>query len=421
MLLEQYILIFLFFLFATIFIYIHVAYPFWSHMPVSHTYDWHHMLSYFNKPRPLESTPYHRGNKFCDVARVSTTSFYDLTLDMTDKFTDLLNCHYLPSDSILFAIEKKSFATLFSGHFDTPYISFYNQLNITNNCENNSDSNAKGHIIGCIASYPLHIYSKQAADLKAANYMGYLSHFPGNNSETRKLIATHEHSCRRKNPEIKASILKKHVGNCAGVRPLVEFETRLLYINPLKNLENKAKTMTSPFQIYRENWSMLLDALQTLPSMFDFCAYIDIGALKMRVDASQMWIYGLRDPSVPRASHSDPSQGHKDEIVALYFIEDALMLYENVNDYGGKTMILSASFYRGQDKSVFARGFTESVRLIQKQNKDYVMMLVDDIGHNGYLTDVLDAKLVKKTSGAYYIINYLLPEKVDKERMFLLM
>jgi hypothetical protein len=134
---------------------------------------------------------------------------------------------------------------------------------------------------------------------------------------------------------------------------------------------------------------------------------MDIGAIKMRVDASQMWIYGLQ-------SQSDNG------IVALYFIEDALMLYENVNDYGGKTMVLSASFYRGKDKAAFAKGFTESVRLIQKQNKDYVMMLVDDVGHNGYLTDVLDAKLVKKTSGAYYLINYLLPENVDKERMFLL-
>ena len=96
------------------------------------------------------------------------------------------------------------------------------------------------------------------------------------------------------------------------------------------------------------------------------------------------------------------------------------MLYENVNDYGGKTLTLSASFYRGKDKAAFAKGFTESVRLIQKQNKDYVMMLVDDVGHNGYLTDILDAKLVKKTSGAYYMINYLLPEKVEKEKMFLL-
>ena len=402
MLIEQYIFIFIFFLFAAVFIYIHVAYPFWSHMPVSHTYDWHHRVPYLNKPRPLESTPYHRGNKFCDPARVSTTSFYDLTTEMTDKFIDLLNCHYLPSDSILFAIEKKSFNTLFSGHFDTPYISFFTQNDFTKKDDNN------GIISGCIASYPLHIYSKQAPELKAANYLGYLSCSNSENTkETRKLIATHEHSCRRKKPEIKAAILKKHVGNCQGVRPLAEFETRLLYINPLTNSENKAKTKMSPFQIYRENWSMLTDTLAILPSKFDFCAYMDIGAIKMRVDASQMWIYGLQ-------SQSDNG------IVALYFIEDALMLYENVNDYGGKTMVLSASFYRGKDKAAFAKGFTESVRLIQKQNKDYVMMLVDDVGHNGYLTDVLDAKLVKKTSGAYYLINYLLPENVDKERMFLL-
>lgn len=403
MLIEQYIFILLFFLFVTVFIYIHVVYPFWSHMPVSHTYDWHHRLPYFNKPRPLELTPYHRGNKFCDVARISTTSFYDLTPESIDKFTDLLNCYYLPSDSILFAIEKKTFTTLFSGHFDTPYISFFTQINIK---KNKSESESK--IQGCIASYPLHIYSKQSPEFKIANYLGYLSCSNSENTtETRKLIATHEHACRRKNPEIKATILKKHVGNCQGVRPLAEFETRLLYINPLMNSDKKPSSQFSikPFQIYRENWSMLIDTLATLPAKFDFCAYMDIGAIKSRVDASQMWIYGLQD---------------KNGIMALYFIEDALMLYENVNDYGGKTLTLSASFYKGKDKAVFAKGFTESVRLIQKQNKDYVMMLVDDVGHNGYLTDVLDAKLVKKTSGAYYMINYLLPENVDKERMFLL-
>ncbi len=391
-------------MFATVFIYIHVAYPFWSHMPVSHTYDWHHKLPYFNKPRPLEFTPYHKGNKYCDATQISTTSFYDLTTEMTDKFTDLLNCHYLPSDSILFAIEKKTFTTLFSGHFDTPYISFFTQMDFTKNKSKPQDAK----IVGCIASYPLHIYSKQSPELKVANYIGYLSCSNSENKmETRKLIATHEHACRRKNPEIKTAILKKHVGNCQGVRPLAEFETRLLYINPLTNSDKSSSFAIKPFQIYRENWSMLIDTLATLPSKFDFCAYMDIGAIKARVDASQMWIYGLM-------LHGNEG------IMALYFIEDALMLYENVNDYGGKTMTLSASFYRGRDKAIFAKGFTDSVRLIQKQNKDYVMMLVDDIGHNGYLTDVLDAKLVKKTSGAYYLINYLLPEKVNKERMFLL-
>jgi hypothetical protein len=119
-----------------------------------------------------------------------------------------------------------------------------------------------------------------------------------------------------------------------------------------------------------------------------------------------------------------------------------MMLYENVNDYGGKTLNLVASmcnmkkksnvFYssEGTDGSElrrsdgsFVKGFVECLAMIHKQNRDYAMLLMDDVGHNQILvkeivpTGTLE---IVKTTGAYYMINGFVKEPVNANRAFML-
>ena len=396
MLIEQYIFITIFFSVFIFFIYIHIAYPFWVHMPVSHTYDLHHRLRFLYNNLPIQILQQHPYKNKWNSKEVKTVSYYDLSEGTKEQVLDQLNCNYIPSDSILFAIEKKHLDTLFSGHFNTPYISFFTPLT----------ENQK--IKGCISSYPIHILYRQENQTQkiSSNYIAYLAcdkDVTVHKDVSRKLIATHEYNC----PELRTSIMKKHVGKCSGVKPLLEFSTRLFYIS-LLNQKKNANPFTTlvPTQVYKENWSTISDILELLPLFFDFCAYIDVGALKARVDAGQLWIFCLK------------SQG---EILAVYFIEDSLTLYENVNEYGGKMLTLTASICNMKKDSgrEFAIGFADCLALIQKQNRDYTMLLMDDIGHNRLITKGTRGEIVK-TDGAYYFINCFMEKPINRGRVFML-
>ena len=404
MLIEQYVFITIFFTAFAFFIYIHVAYPFWVHMPVSHAYDLHHR--FFNSNiSVLQQYPYK--NKWIKVKGTRTVSYHDSTDACKTEVLDQLNCNYIPSDSILFTIEKKHLDVLFSGHFDTPFITtYYSSIGPLGKTTDNKS-------LGCIASYPVRILYRQ--EKTSANFMVFLAcdrENPIKKEITRNLIATHEYNSRNRVTDIKISILKKHTGSCEGVRPLLTFSTHLFYIDSLK----KGSTNTMQVeQVYRQNWSLMQDIADLLPQMFEFCAYIDVGALKARVDAGQLWIFCIK---------------HGRDIVAAYFIEDAMMLYEKVNDYGGKTLNLVASMCNMKKKSkgnmninVFVKGFVECLAMIHKQNRDYAMLLMDDVGHNQILvkeivpTGTLE---IVKTTGAYYMINGFVKEPVNANRAFML-
>ena len=404
MLIEQYIFITIFFAGFAFFIYIHVAYPFWVHMPVSHTYDLHHRLfSGKSNIHVLQQYPY-RNKWVCSVG-TKTVSYHDSTEVVKNHVLDQLNCNYIPSDSILFTIEKKHLDALFSGHFDTPFVTTYSSSFVKT-----KEGPQEQKTLGSIASYPVRILYHN--EKTASNFMVFLAcdrENPKKKEITRNLIATHEYNSRNRVTDIKTTILKKHTGSCVGVKPLLEFSTTLYYAGPAK----QSKGPTQVQQVYRQNWSLMQDIADLLPRLFEFCAYMDVGAMKARVDAGQLWIFCLK---------------HEGTIVAAYFIEDAMMLYEKVNDYGGKTLNLVASICNmkggsfGPQESIkpFVKGFAECLALIQKQNRDYTMLLMDDIGHNKLLAKEMPLVPIIKTTGAYYMINGFVKEPVNSDRAFMM-
>lgn len=390
MLIEQYIFITVFISAFVFFIYIHIAYPFWVHMPVSHTYDVHHKFYNFAIPL-LQEYPYR--NKWVSKKEVKTISYHESTDAIKDIVIDQLICNYIPSDSILFAIEKKHLNILLGGHFDTPFITTFHGA-ITDKP------------LGCICSYPVFILYRQ--EKTTANFMVFLAcdrENPIKKEITRKLIATHEYNCRNRETTVKLSILKKHNGNCAGVKPLLAFSTYLFYVGILP------KRPTTIIQVYKANWMLIYEIIDLFPKLCEFSAYMDVAAMKARVDAGQMWIFCLKVAS-----------GANRHIFAAYFIEDAMMLYEKVNDYGGKTLNLAASLCNSKkNHGLFIRGFIDCLALIQNGNRDYTMLLMDDVGHNKILAKQMQKEMSSvKTSGAYYMINGFVKENVDVDRALML-
>lgn len=402
MILEQYVFFFLVFSIAAYFLYSRIRYPFWSHMPVSHTYD----VVQFSDDI-IQSIP--KRNKFTNQNQIKTASFFELAEDQQKATSHIFNCFYIPSDVIFSTISPEILKTRLSGHICTPFVS--------------ADPS---FVVGCAVSYPVNIIhstngrgtnEQRTHNRTVANYLAYLA-TDRNQNITRTLISTHDFNVRTMNPQVNSTLYKKHVGKCAGAKPLIEFKTSVFYINVEALATDKALNQTLNqtlanahlVQIYKPNWYLIQDYYEKLPSMFDFIAILDIGALSARVDANQLFIYAYRIGT---------------QIMALYFIEDMNTLYENVADYGGKTLSLVGSvnnILETDGTAVFYNGFVEAVQKISKQNKDYKMMVIDDVGHNAQIVE--QTKKMKpaifETEGGYYWINHRVYSDVNKLQCFFL-
>jgi hypothetical protein len=413
-------------------------------MPVSHTYDIIHFSDGVIQSKPKQ-------NKYTNLVQVKTASFFELSDDQHKAVSQLFNCFYIPSDVIFSTLSPEILKTRLSGHLETPFVS--------------ADPS---FAIGCAISYPVNI--NYGGEQTFANYLAYLA-TDRNQNISRALISTHDFNTRTANERVNSTLYKKYVGKCAGAKPLVEFKTSVFYINVEGKDLDSTKMMGSStslgsataiatanaalgsataiatanaalgsataiatasaahiIQIYKPNWNLLQDYMscasscyrcsgtlaeditQSLTNMFDFIAMIDMGALKSRVDANQLFIYAYKIGA---------------QTVALYFIEDMNTLYENVADYGGKTLSLVASvnnIMEPEGIQVFYNGFVEAVQKISKQNRDYKMMVIDDVGHNAQIVEQAKKRkpAIFETEGGYYWINYKVDTPVISERCLFL-
>ena len=218
MILEQYVFLFLVFTISAYFIYTRIRYPFWSHMPVSHTYD----VVQFSDGI-IQSIP--KRNKFTNQNQIKTASFFELTEDQQKATSHIFNCFYIPSDVIFSTISPEILKTRLSGHIGTPFVSADPSFGI-----------------GCAISYPVNIIQGtnghgtnghgtnghgtnghgtneyRTHNRTVANYLAYLA-TDRNQNITRALISTHDFNVRTMNPQVNSTLYKKHVGKCAGAKP----------------------------------------------------------------------------------------------------------------------------------------------------------------------------------------------------------
>jgi len=394
------------------YLYICIKYPFWAHMPVYHTYDYHNFFA--RSSREMQLFPYK--NKFSNAIQIKTISYYELNDTYIKYFAELLQCFYIPADDFLYTILEKDVKARFSGHFDTPFISFYNEKNYVSTAKSSEkqfdilSTNVEIQLFpepkGCIGSYPVRTFYHPANEYKCANYLTFISVDRAYKSQniSRNLISTHDYNVRRHNPDVRIGLLKKDVGACEGVVPLLTFFTCLFEIKVSKTKQRVRNIV----EVYRENWAIMLDTLHGLfkPNvLYDFVVSIDIGAIKSRIDAEILFVYAFCE---------------KGNVLAMYFIEDAHTLYEKEStSLTKKGLRLIASINNGLTNELFYQGFMECLRKLQKRNLDFKMMWIDDIGHNETIVQMMNGFL-EKTTGAYYFINWMLAHKVLIERAFIL-
>jgi hypothetical protein len=198
---------------------------------------------------------------------------------------------------------------------------------------------------------------------------------------------------------------------------------------------SKPSAPTTLVQIYKDNWHQVVEAIASLKG---FVVALDIGAIQARVKAGILFVYALM---------------YRGTMIAMYFIEDAHMLYEHVADHGGKTLRLVATVSaslasaslasaslasaslasatvdlgvdnQGDVASFLYLGFLEALAKIIKQNADYKMLLVDGLGSNQVICEKMieDKQMMKltTTTGAYYFVNWAYRKTWESKDVFIL-
>ncbi len=452
------------------FFYIHAKYPFWSHMPVYHSYDLFTKDHAYIQQFPLR-------NKYTNPLLIKTLPFLELNDAYLKYFAELLQIGYTKDDSILCTLEQKNIRAFMTGHNGPALVSFYcapiyKTVKESSIPSKGTDSSRPGACavqvdlepepLACAASYSVNmqltcdntLYNLPLAKAPSQalkvplNYITYVSEkisvSPLGKTFDKhilEVVATHDYNARRLNLDYNASLIKSSSLPINNTRPLMQFETKTFKIDFQSNESNNSKrrdykavettslslntldsATSSPMplkvkeivQIYKQNWSFALDLLGELHRLYSLVIAIDIGAIRARIEGEEWFVYAFVN---------------KGQTMAMYFIENAHMLYENENV---KTLRLVASVNNGLSVTQFNAGFQDCLRRIVKGtsgskpsvkgplvkgNLDYKQVIIDCIGSN---QTIMLGQPIETELNSYCLINWTNKTEVPSESAFIL-
>jgi hypothetical protein len=373
------------------FVYIKIRYPFWNTQPVRHTYSWLPKEGVMNQVLPK--------TKFYDNAgRISTREWSSVTDKEIDEMCRLLQSHWIPSDRIFCGIQVPDLAASGASIMTT----FREKVYSTG-----QGVEAETRLLGFVLSRPaklwvrsdktvVDIYSDKVTsvtDILAQDYLAVLRDRPVD--DTRRLFDTHEYNARLLKPEYKVSVFRKEVDLLEGVVPLVEYTCYTFY---LRNL--KVRRLPRDFSVVRvqtQNTDLLHDFLRAGQQMFDVAITLEIGVLLNLLKTNQMYMYALK---------------RGDQVFALYWFKNA-----HVKSDLGDTLHFVASFRNTENADLFRLGFSHSLREVLREYREYRMMMMDFIGHNGSVVELWTRThdIIVETRCAYYLYNWGIPEKLREQ------
>jgi hypothetical protein len=372
------------------FVWIKIRYPFWNTQPVRHTYSWLPKEGVMNQVLPK--------TKFYDTTgRVSTRDWSSVSNTEIDEMCRLLQSHWIPSDRIFCGIQVPDLAASGASIMTT----FREKVYSTG-----QGVEVETRLLGFVLSRPaklwvrgsdktvVDIYSdKTVVDILAQDYLAVLRDRPV--EDTRRLFDTHEYNARLLKPEYKVSVFRKEVELLEGVVPLVEYTCYTFY---LRNL--KVRRLPRDFSVVRvqtQNTDLLHDFLRAGQQMFDVAITLEIGVLLNLLKTNQMYMYALK---------------RGDQVFALYWFKNA-----HVKSDLGDTLHFVASFRNTENEDLFRLGFSHSLREVLREFREYRMMMMDSIGHNGSVAELWTRThdIIVETRCAYYLYNWGIPERMREQ------
>jgi len=392
----EYLCIILFVTILSTMIYIKLKYPFWNIQPVYHIYDF---WRYFSQTPFIIQRKLPVKTKFYDNKHVETLDFSDMKDFHMTRMIDLLQCHYLKSEKLLFTIEKEAIEPLFIGHSHPCYVSFFNE-------EAADETGEKVEPIGSITSIPILLYLRQENQFHNIYLWDLIciNRHDIHKNIDRNLIQTHEYNQRFRNLDISVSLLKKEAPLHEGVVPLVEFTTSIFLLRS-KIVGPRLPPHHFLTNVESTNASDIYDFITEMRTNKSIALYPELGSIFALLKANQIFIYALKC---------------KDVILGLYFFRNSNMLYEE----GGQMLecistLWNPSVYQnfqdGIKMNMFFLGFLLALKQAVERGKNdkiqYKFIKFNRLGESLTILDKWKQKYapVNETQAAYYLYNMVIP------------
>ena len=407
MFIVQYIVVLITIIYVIFYGYIKIKYPFWNNQPVYHKYDlWRGFWSdpfYIYKYRPIKT-------KFYNSINVTTIPYLDANTEQKGQVLQLLLSNYISNDRILLTMQEKNLDTSYAGHTDTPFFSVYIDKNfkVEENLDLSKNIIVNNSVIGSLLSNPVKIYYQGSPQDKVYTelplyYMDYLCvHRELDHNKKskviRELFQTHEYNQRLYNQSVLGSLFKREIDLLEGVVPLVQYTTYIYYLHnvifpPLPahfeivQITGETMDLLTDFLFVQTHLDLEKSNHLTLLSVTSLGNYIET------IKQNTTYIFCLKKGSF---------------VYGMYFFKDAKMQYE---DLEGNTLHFYGSVCNTDTAKLFYWGFLHSICLILKKQKEYKMLLFENLGDNTVLHRMWRQKnsptLENKT--AYYTFNWIWP------------
>jgi hypothetical protein len=328
--------------------------------------------------------------------------YLEASNDQKQQVLDLLRSNYISNDRILLTLQEKELDTLYSGHLETPYLSFYTDKKM--GVVENLDTNNK--ITGCILSNPIKFYYKGSPRDKEYTesplyYTDFLCVHREQAKKTgviRELFDTHEYNQRLYNPSILGSLFKREIDLLEGVVPLVEYTTYIYYLRDLRfrpllehfelvQITNKTMDLLTDFMYVQTH----LD-LENSPH-YELLSITNLGNYVETIKQNMTYVFCLKGG---------------EHIYAMYFFKDAKMQYE---DLVSDTLQCYGSICNTDTIELFYLGFLHAIHQIIKKFPAFKIMMLENLGHNIFLHEEWRKKNspIFENKTAYYTFNWIHP------------
>jgi len=375
--------------------YIKLKYPFWNIQPVYHTYNWwrciykHHSIVY--KYRPVKT-------KFVDLLNVKTKHYLDTTDEIRESLLNLIQSNHKSTENIVFYINNADLYAYLTGQSEPSIISIYNEtmpllpLNKTKQVIQ----------IGAITSRHLQFHVNET-DNTYVKHPIYFIDFMGidrNKDQikySRTLLQTHEYNQRIQNTNVVISLIKRNKDLFTGIVPLVEYDTHVYNLTMFKL--PKMYQHYSIMQITHSNMSdythfFYNETIMSLHStLFDIMIFPDIGNIISLLKKQILYIYCLK---------------HADNVLGFYFFKNDKTHFE---DFDCKSLRCLNSILNCNNEELFFLGYLHALHQIVNLDKDYKLLIMENIGHNHIIHKYweLRYKSFYSYKSAYYLFNYIYP------------
>lgn len=382
------------------YVYVKIAYPFWSHMPVMHTYDWYRRLLFSNPfiiqaKEPIKT-------KFTYKYLIDTQEIVDITDSELLVFTEFLQSHQYDSEQLLHLLSQSLLLLIFEGA-NKSYISKLEtksfQINWNKKIEENNTSKIEeiSKIEGLIGSYEVLIYflNYPTASFSEVSFIDFvcLDRKITDKNYLYSLLQTHDYNVRRDHPG--TVFLYKNKNNlCNGIVPLLSYESYLFPLNKIKLPSIDMKIQCQ--RIKDDNFTLLSDFLYNISrgncnEHLELVSFPNLSQIKNRLQKEYYIGFVVR---------------RQEELVGCFLFKD---LYQHIENEGNVLECIASfsNLIENKEETMFF-WFLQCLHTIQNElKKKFAFLMLNTIGHNQFLLDKWRWKYQEITShqNGYYLIN----------------